>query len=279
MGKLCPEGLDEDLFFQMIVAFRPALRSLEANDERVAVNLLRCIQKITPSLIRSPRGPYIILWVPTCLLHIGLVSVFNEAARLLRVVLDSLYTTPDIGVKSVVEVFAQARASQQIEENLRNIDAKVGLMFSNANFSFSMAHALFRGIRVPETQEATEQLLRTFLRLSDRSQSRERPRPISEHSLGFFLALLPTCHTKNALVELIRASGGSSSWAFEAEGDAGRPRLSFQALGVSDENTAILVFTFLIGIVETAEAEWEQEMLFHLLAEASQAYPNVATLA
>ena len=144
MGKLCPEGLDEDLFFQMIVAFKPALHSLEANDERVAVNLLRCIQKITPSLIRSPRGPYIILWVPTCLLHIGLVSVFNEAARLLRVVLDSLYTAPDIGVKSVVEVFAQARAPQEIEEKLRNIDAKVGLMFSNVNFSFSMAHALFR---------------------------------------------------------------------------------------------------------------------------------------
>lgn len=279
MGKLCPEGIDEDLFFQLIVAFGPALHSLEANDERVAVNLLRCIQKIAPSLIRSPRGPYVILWVPTCLLHVGLVSVFNEAARLLRVMLDSLYAAPDVGVRSVVEVFAQARAPQQIEEKLRNIDLKIGLTFSSTNFSFSMGHTLFRGMRVLETEEATEQLLRTFLRLSDKPPPRERPRPVSEHSLGFFLALLPTCRTKAALVDLVRASGGSSSWAFEAEGDPERPRLQFRALGVLDEDTAILVVTFLIGILETAEAEWEQEMLFHLLAEASQAYPNVTTLA
>jgi hypothetical protein len=279
MGKLCPEGIDEDIFFQMIVVFQSALHCLEGNDERIAVNLLRCIQKITPSLIRAPRGPYVILWVATCLIHVGVVSVFEESVRLLRVMLESLYATPDVGVKSVVEVFAQARAPHQIEEKLRNIDAKVGLTFNSANFSFFMSNVLFCGMRLRGTEEATKQLLRTFLRLSDKPSSRERPRPVSDQSLGFFLALLPTCRTKAALSDLVRASGGSSSWAFEAEGDSDRPRLPFQALGVSDENTAILVVTFLIGILDTAQAEWEREMLFYLLAEASQAYPSVIALA
>jgi len=204
--------------------------------------------------------------------HVGLVSVFNEAARLLRVMLNSLYAAPDVGVRSVVEVFAQARAPQQIEEKLRNIDLKIGLTFSSTNFSFSMA------CRFWKLKRPLSNCCECFC---DSLTSCHPANGLGQYpsTLGFFLALLPACRTKAALVDLVRASGGSSAWAFEAEGDPERPRLRFRALGMLDEDTAILVVTFLIGILETVEAEWEQEMLFHLLAEASQAYPNVTTLA
>lgn len=280
LGALDPEAIDDDFFFQIIVAFRGALSRLQESDDRVAVNLLHCVHKLTPALVRGTRSAPLILWSAACFLHTGMVSLFGESAHLLRVMLDSMYEIRNFDQYSLVDVFAEAR--QPVEEEVRQIDAAVGLSFSESNFSFSFATSIFRGIRYPETYDAAKQLLTTLLLLSARkSIHQDRQQPISPHAIGFFLALLPTVRTTEELDHLIRAAGGGSSWAWSAGGNPLRPRVPFAALGIQDENRALLVVTFLIGILETAPTteEAEQEMMFDLLADASRTYPDIAALA
>lgn len=283
MGMICPEGVDEDLFYQLIVAFGPAIGRIEAGDDRVAVNLLRCIQKMTPGLVRTAQGAPYILWIAVSLIHAGKVSVFSEAAILLSTLLDALTSIPEYHGRPLVEIFAHGRDTDAIDDKVKQIDDAVGLSFDAPNFSISMANALFRGMRRSETVSATQQLLHLLVRLSasaDRRSNRNgHSGALSINVLGFFLALLPTCATETALRDLLQAAGGNTSWASAAEGDPAHPRLDFDALGVKEEDTAVLVVTFLIGVLETAEAEQEQELLYHLLAQASQAFPNAIALA
>lgn len=287
LGTICPNGVDEDLYYQLIVSFVPALERIEAGDDRVAVNLLRCIQKMTSGLVQTAKGARYVLWIAVSLIHAGKVSVFSEAALLLHAMLGALCATAELRERPLDEVFAMARDTEAIEEKVKQIDAAVGLTFDGTNFSISLANALFRGMRQSETISATKQLLELLLLLSTRAASsrashrarRNGKAVMSNDALGFFLALLPTCTTDTALKELLHGAGASTSWVSTAEGDSNRPRLAFDALGITDENTAVLVVTFLIGILETAERELEQEMLFDLLAQAGEVYPDVIALA
>lgn len=293
LGIICPNGVDEDLFYQLIVSFSPALERIEEGNDRLAVSLLRCIQNMTSGLVRTARGAPYTLWIAVPLIHAGKMSVFSQAARLLHAMLEALHSLPEYSRRSLVEIFAHAREPEPIEEKVKQIDNAVGLSFDKSNFSLSMANTLFRGMRRPETLAATEQLLRLLLRLSTGSSptphngssggsgSGDRARrssAIPNSAIGFFLALLPTCKTVKALGDLVHAAGGRSSSASAVDGDQERPRLAFEALGLTDENMALLVVTFLIGILETAELEKEQEMLFHLLAQASRAWPDVIAI-
>lgn len=283
MGLICPEGVDEDLFYQLIVAFGPAIQRIEAGDDRVAVNLLRCIQKMTPGLVRTARGAPYIIWIAVSLIHAGKVSVFSEAALLLSTLLGALTSLPEYHGLPLVEIFAHGRDTDAIDDKVKQIDDAVGLSFDAPNFSISIANALFRGMRRSETVAATQQLLALLVRLSAsadrRSQWNGNNGVLSENVLGFFLALLPTCTTETALRSLLQAAGANPSWASAAEGDPAHPRLQFEALGITDEESAIIVVTFLIGILETAKGEQEQEMLYHLLAQASQSFPDAIALA
>ncbi|KAG8870177.1 Ras GTPase activating protein ira2 [Serendipita sp. 405] len=283
MGILANSDVDDDLVYQILVAFRNSLDPTPEMDIATPVGILRCLAKIITGTPRNGRYLTQIVWLGIALMEYGDVTMFAEAAQVLKVSLETLERQGALDDSSLTASFMEFRAP--LEDVSAQIDDYIGLSFEN-NFSFSLSAIIIRGLRHPQThvQEASSALLRTLLRLSVRNAPGAGDVPPSERTvpldaLGYFLALIPTVPTPSAVHTLMRDAGIGSNFIGNPEkyeDESGPARIPLQGLGIKDNGTALLVATVLGTMLNSATANPERETLFALLAEMSLAHPIVA---
>lgn len=284
MGVLATSDADDDLQYQILVAFKTGLASLQESDSGGLVSMLRCMCRVVPGTPRNPRYLPQVVWLAVALLQLGDQALFAEAAKLLEASLETLDKQDYFRDISLIEALYDARAP--LDDVSREIDAFLNLSF-DTNFSFTLASIIFRGMRHPPTYNASASLLRTLLRLTTRPDQPivdtvQHTKPVPFHALGYFIALLPTATSAPTYRALLLESGAGSGWWPETGGSREEedsvPKVTFQLLGATDSATGILVATFLGQMLNSAVAEPEREMLFSLIAEISTTYPHIISV-
>ncbi|PVG03445.1 hypothetical protein CPB86DRAFT_723065 [Serendipita vermifera] len=284
MGVLATSDVDDDLLYQILVAFKNALATSLESDPATCVGILRCITKVVPGTPRNGRYLTQIVWLAVALMQYGDVGIFAEAANLLRAALETLDEQGAFADIPLSNFFFEARAT--LDEVTLQIDEFVGLSFET-NFSFALSSIIFRGLRHPQTrvQESCSSLFHTLLRLASRNIGSvtgvpRSDRTITGDALGFFLALIPTVPTTASFQDLLREAGAGTIWldtsarSTDSE-DTGAARVPVASLGLHDEEVVFLAVTFLGSMLNSATANPEREMLFSLLADMSDSYPRV----
>lgn len=283
MGVLATSDVDDDLLYQILVAFKNALASSVDTDTSTAVGILRCITKVVPATPRNGRYLSQIVWLAIALMEYGHVAFFAEAAALLEASVATLDEQGAFGDQTLSTYLLESRGP--LDDAAIQIDEFVGLSFENS-FSFTLASIVFRGLRHSQlqVQQTTTSLLGTLLRLATRTAPPplsipRAERTISPEVLGYFLALIPTTPTVSSFQLILREAGAGSAWldnssrSTDSE-DSGAARIPLQALGIQDSNAALLVATFLGTMLNSATANPEREMLFSLLADMATVYPE-----
>jgi hypothetical protein len=284
LGTLASSDVDDDLLYQMLVAFKVALSGTNENDTTVVISMLRCIQKTVPGLPPNSRYLSQVFWLAVALIQSGYAALFTEAARLLQATIETLDSQKAFQDKNFATVLLEARAP--LDERSAQLDRVLALSF-HTSLSFSLASIMFKGIRNPQTKDAAASALFTLLRTSvPRNDGPPNPKQVvSSASLGFFVALLSVCVTPDACRNLLQSAGiGEDWWPILPKQDARERPLflpSLRMLGVNDDKTALLVVSFAISMINSSPAHGagpEREMLFHLLAEATVQYPKTIAI-
>ncbi|KDQ15349.1 hypothetical protein BOTBODRAFT_54648 [Botryobasidium botryosum FD-172 SS1] len=280
LGSLATADVDDDLFYQMLVAFKTALSLSNENDTVAVVSMLRCICRVVSGLPQNSRYLPQIPWVAIALIQSSSAALFSESARLLQVSLETLHAQRYFHGRSLAEGLMEAR--QNMEEVADQLDHFLGIQFTH-DFSFSLASVLFKGVRHAPTKEAVSAALHSLLRISADTATQGPEalspfKPIPHEALGFFLALLPLTPTATKYKILLNEAGAGAGWtrgmADVADEEESAPRIRFDVMAVPDTQASLLVTTFIISMLTSADSEFEREILYDLLASASLAFPE-----
>lgn len=285
MGVLATSDVDDDLLYQILVAFKNSLAAaISESDLRTPVGMLRCITKVVPGTPKNGRYLAQLLWLAIGVMQCGDVALFTEAAELLQTSLETLESQGAFADMSLPTFFFDARGP--LEEVTIQIDDYMGLSFES-NFSFSLASIIFKGLRhaSQKVQNASASALRTLLRITTRTCPQVESMPRSERaipaeSLGYFLALIPMAPTVPTFQSILRDAGAGHAWldssarSTDSE-DTGSARVPLPSLGLRDSNGTLLVASFLGGMLNSATSNPEREMLFSLLADVAVMWPEV----
>ncbi len=283
LGILATSDVDDDLLYQMLVAFKTALEDYDDSDTTAVVSMLRCICKVAPSL--PPKSRYLpqLFWLAVALIQSSNVAVYIEAIQLMRATLDTMAQQGAFKERGVAPTLLDGR--QHLEEFACQIDQILGLSF-DSSFSFSLSAVIFKGVRHQNLKEYAEGALRSLLRVtvqscSDHSHTEDSAgSPICADLLGFFIALLPLSTTSGAFRKLLQEANMDVSWMSEeiipVEDDDLISRVPFALLGITDGASALYVTSFISAILTTAQGDdTETEILFTILSDIANGYPEV----
>lgn len=287
LGTLATTEVDDDFFYQMLVAFKTALQQCSGeSDTASVVSMLRCLRNVVPGLLPDSRYLAQVFWLAVALLESSYMAFFNEAALLLRETLEALYKQKLLR-RGVPATLLDHRTP--LEEVACQLDQLLGVTF-DSSFSFSLAAIIFKGIRLPHLRSAAIEALRTLLRVSARANEEYEVSnegvgaAIVPDALGYFLALLPVSTTTTSFRELLSDANADAYWQIEdgitQPDDSRVPRVPFELLGIADSNTAILTITFIGTMLATAQGDdAETEIILSLLSELAVNYPEIVSLA
>ncbi|OBZ70421.1 Neurofibromin [Grifola frondosa] len=287
LGILATSDVDDDLLYQMLVAFKTALSQSSEDDTTSVVSMLRCITNVVPA--SPPQSRYLpqIFWLSVALLQSGNISLYVEAIQLLRVTLEYLAEHDIFKDRGVPATLLEARVP--LEDIAGQVDQLLGLSF-DSSFSFSLASIIFKGMRHPGLKDSAEAALRSLLRItvdscSEVDHADEGPdRPLCQDAIGYFLALLPSSTTKRGFRQLQEESRLDASWltreelASQDEEDHVL-RLPFGIIGYVDNNTALFVTSFVAAMLTTAQGDdAESSILYNILSVVADAYADVIAI-
>lgn len=288
LGILATSDVDDDLLYQMLVAFKTALSQSTETDTTSVVSMLRCICKIVPSLPRNSRYLSQLFWLAVALLQSSHIGLYVEAINLLRITLEVMAAQGAFKDKGVATTLLEGRAP--LEEIACQLDQLLGLSFES-NFSFSLASTIFKGIRYPKLRDSATLTLRSLLRITVQTcvdiehSDDDSGAPVCDEALGYFLALLPTSTSVKCLRKLIEDSNVHTSWLLQDFGTSGSEdepitKIPFELIGIIDRDTALFVISFVSAMLATAQVDdTETELLFNLLSDIANAYPEIVALA
>ncbi|KAF8506037.1 hypothetical protein F5888DRAFT_1937943 [Russula emetica] len=286
LGELATADVDDDFFYQMLVAFRSTL--IRTTDSTISVvSMLRCIRNVVRALQPGSRylGP--IFWLAVALLQFGHMAFYAEAAQLLRVTIQQLSDQGLVQEHGVPESLLEHRYG--FREIADQLDQSLKISFES-NFSFSIASILVKGFKLKSFKLVALDALRTMLRVSSRALSDEEgnseaatiPR-VAPDALGYFLALLSAATTREKFRELLHDANldkylaGDDSTERVDEEDV--PSVPLELLNITDTNSALLVISFIGIMLEISQGEnTETEIYFRLLSDVAMAYPEVLTI-
>lgn len=283
LSILATSDVDDDLLYQMLVALKKALSTYDEPDTTTVVSMLRCIYKVIPALPANSRYLPQLFWLAVALLESSHMAVYVEAIQLLRATLDSMYEQGGFKQKGVAATLLHNRIS--LDEIACQLDQILGLSFE-ANFSFTMAAIIFKGVRHQQLREHAEAALRTLLKVTVQScvdhlhEDDLIDSPICPEVLGFFIALLPQSTTSVTFRQLLDEANAHPSWSSEEyipalEDDDSVSVIPFQLLGIRDSVSALYATSFITAILATAQGDdTETEMLFKVLSDVANAYPD-----
>jgi neurofibromin 1 len=285
LGELATAEVDDDFFYQMLVAFRSTL--MRTTDSTISVvSMLRCIRNVVRALQPGSRylGP--IFWLAVALLQFGHMAFYAEAAQLLRVTIQQLSDQGLVQEHGVPESLLEHRYG--FREIADQLDQSLKISFES-NFSFSIASILVKGFKLKSFKLVALDALRTMLRVSSRASDEEGnsetttiPR-VAPDALGYFLALLSAATTRKKFRELLHDANLDE---YLAEDDSAErvdeedvPSVPLELLNITDTNSALLVISFIGIMLEISQGEnTETEIYFRLLSDVAMAYPEVLTI-
>ncbi|EIN11059.1 hypothetical protein PUNSTDRAFT_51619 [Punctularia strigosozonata HHB-11173 SS5] len=283
LGTLATSDVDDDLLYQMLVAFKTALSQSTESDTSAVVRMLRCIYNVVPSLIENSRYLPHMFWLAVALLQSSHISYYMEATQLLVSTITTMEKQSAFVEDGVSTTLLSART--QIEDIAGQLDHLLGLSFTNA-FSFSLATTIFKGVRHSGLKDSADSALRTLLKATAQAaaEAKSHPSPLCPDALGYFLALLPLSTNTETYRQLLRDSQVDEFWLVEYLNNPGEkgavPRVPFELLGVQDSTTALLVTSFVGAMLESAQGDdAETEILFNVLSDVAVAFPETVSLA
>ena len=265
--------VDDDVFYQVLVAFRAALAKADESNTGPIASMLRCIYKVIPALGES-RYIGVLFWLAVALLQGSHPSYYAEASALLQATLKAMEKQGLFKNGSVQDVLLEIR--EPLEEVTSQLDDMLRLSF-DYSFSFSLAAIIFKGLRHSTLKESAEAALRTLLEVTVASQES------TDEILGYFIALLPVSTTLKDFNRLLKESGFDSAWDADGisddEDDGSAPRLNAELLNIRDSATALLVASFAGSILSTAQVDdAEAEILYGLISTLAFTYPDIVSM-
>ena len=288
LGALINLEVDDDYVYQILVALNTALSKHEDERKCPVVSIIRCLCKIVPALPKTSRYNYLLFWLAVTLLQASEYNVYTDATRLLRITLENMEKRGMFRSGPVSSILLKCRTP--LEEVTAELDKALKLSFESS-FSFSLAAILFKGIRYPILRGAAEAALRALLCVTVRSRRKKDTSngfrdSVPPDALGYFLALLPVSTTAETYRQLLDDCNIDEAWLPDAgldllgDGESVAPRISPAFLGVTDSNTALLVTSLVSTMLNTSQGDdTESEMLFSLLSETANHFPQTVTLA
>jgi len=286
LGELATADVDDDFFYQMLVAFRSTL--MRTTDSTISVvSMLRCIRKVVPALQQASRylGP--IFWLAIALLQFGHMAFYSEACQLLRVAIQRLSDQGLVQEHGVPETLLEHRYG--FREIADQLDQSLKISFES-NFSLSLAAILVKGFKLKSFKPVALNALRTMLRVSSRAVSNDEgsmqasPGPrIAPDSVGYFIALLSAATTRRKFRELLHDANLDEHLAAEDStervDEEDVPCVPLELLNITDNSSALLVISFIGVMLEISQGEnTETEIYFRLLSDVSLAYPEALTI-
>ncbi|KAF6748926.1 hypothetical protein DFP72DRAFT_914993 [Ephemerocybe angulata] len=289
LAALATSDVEEDFLYQILTALHKALDLFTDKSTLTVLSMLRCVSKMLPHLVEYKRYIPSLFWLGVALLQTGHMAFFEEASVLIRVTLEIMEKAGFFRHDDMSNVLLDAR--RELEEITLQLDDMLGISFAT-NFSLSLAHVIFKGVRTNILANSAEELLRTLLMVTVRSQHRGSPgqsnglhTTLHPEALGYFLALVPRSFNADSYRRLLKESMIDEAWYSEAglpnldEDDASAPRLTPAFLGINDSRTALFVATFLgITLGGSQGDDAETEMMYGLLAELAIAFPDVISI-
>lgn len=285
LGTLAVSDVDDDLFYQMIVALKKVLSETRQSDTDLCMilSMLRCFTKLVPSLTVGSRFFPQLFWLGVALLETGIMGLFVEAAELLKITLENMMSQGMFDERGVSTTLLQERAP--MEEISVQLDHMLSLSF-DSSFSFSLAAILFKGLRHQSSKEAADKALRSLLRITALCKGGEGEMPPNDtvyyDSLGYFLALVPLSTTPDNFKKLLEDANTSPEPFREIITAEGRdlPQMPLTLLGIGDPTTALLSTAFISSVLTTAQIDdVETEVLYRLLSDIGNRYPEIIALA
>jgi hypothetical protein len=285
LGALATSDVDDDFFYQILVALKTALSQFSDTDTMSVVSMVRCIRNVVPALLPNSRYLPQIFWLAVALLQSSHLALYPEAVNLLRVTTETLGSQNLLGKKGMSRALLNNRSS--IEDIASQLDQLLCLSFEE-HFSLALSAIIFKGIRLNFLQSTAVEALRALLRVSSQTApeahiKNEGPgAAISPEALGYFLALLPVSTNAASYRQLLMDSNADADWlienGFEATEEQRVPRVPLGLLGIADDNVALFVISFLRTLIMTHGDDAETELLFCLLSDVATAYPEVLAL-
>ncbi|CAG8450213.1 2329_t:CDS:10 [Ambispora leptoticha] len=272
LGCLAREEVDDDLLYQILVALRGALELFSDNDVSLIVSIIMCLTNIVENLDSSCRYIRQLFWLAMSLVQIGNILVFPSAIRLLQVVLRALDVNGFFEHKDITKVLLEARAP--LAEVAVTMDYEAGINYEH--FSFAVAAALLKGLKHPATKTDTQAVLNLFLEISSKGIGIEQ-NIVDSSMLGYLAALLPISAKNAEMKELLWVCGIYDMDVDNAE-LANTYYKIFPRLDIPDNQTALLLISLMVAMLQNAEHEPERLFLYGFLAEAAIAIPEVFAL-
>lgn len=285
LGTLAVSDVDDDLFYQMIVALRKVLSETKQSDPDVCMilSMLRCFAKLVPSLTVGSRFFPQLFWLGVALLQTGIMGLFTEAAGLLRVALENMMLQGMFDERGVSSTLLQERVP--MEDVSVQLDHMLSLSF-DSSFSFSLAAILFKGMQHQNLREAAGGALRSLLRITSRCKGGEGEMPSNDviyyDALGYFLALIPLSTTPQTFKKLLEDANTNLDPTKEPKstGRIDLPQIPLTLLGIGDPTAALLSTAFISSVLTTAQIDNDEtEILYRILSDIGDKYPEVIALA
>ncbi|KAF4620069.1 hypothetical protein D9613_004830 [Agrocybe pediades] len=285
LANLFPADVDDDYLYQIMVAFKMALEMATEGNTATTVSMLRCMWKMVPRRTMS-RYAGLLFWLAVALLQASQIAHYVDATSLLCVTLENLDQHGHFEDQSVNDGLLIFRGP--LEEWAGQLDDMLRISFER-NFSFSLAAVIFKGMRHSGLKSSAENTLRTLLRVASAAERRLNTtsngarKTLSPEVLGYFLALLPVSTTPESYRRLLEESDlepGVDDFSSELD-TLGRsvPRLDLETLGINDQDTALLVASFVGTIAHSAQGDdAESQILFDLLASIALSFPHIISI-
>ena len=287
LGVLATSDVDDDLLYQMLVAFKTALSQADETDTTSVVSMLRCITNVVPATNGNSRYLAQLFWLAVALLQSSHMSLYVEAIRLLRVTVENMAEHGLFRERGVTATLLEGRVP--LNDIACQLDHLLGLSFESS-FSFSLAATIFKGVRHSALKEAAEGTLRSLLSITARScvdveHADEGPgTPICLDVLGYVLALIPLSTRVSKYRQLLEEADVDAAWLSEETVTSGEDddpvfRLPLGLIGYGDSNTALLVTSFVTAMLATAQGDdTESAILYNILSDVANAWPEVIAM-
>jgi hypothetical protein len=285
LGTLAVTDVDDDLFYQMIVALRKVLSETKQSDPDLCMilSMLKCFTKLVPNLTVGSRFFSQLFWLGVALLQTGIMGLFIESAELLKVALENMMSQRMFDERGMSLTLLQDRVP--MEEVSVQLDHMLSLSF-DSSFSFSLAAILFKGMQHQNLKEAASGALRSLLRITSRCKGGEGGMPpndsIHRDSLGYFLALIPLSTTPQTYKQLLEDANTNLDPSKDPKPAEGMhlPQIPLTLLGIGDPTTALLSTAFISSVLTTAQIDNDEtEILYRILSDIGNKYPEVIALA
>jgi hypothetical protein len=251
----------------MLTALRASiLLAPAANDESLAVSIIRCIIRTSPER-NSPSS----FFLAVAMLQIGNPRIYAASIELLGLVIDGLADGgwfEDQGMGEALLSFRDSAAGSTLPCQL--IDECFGVDFQ-VSFTFSLAVILAKGVKFPPTATATISVLLNVLRITSRSSSRT----LSRDALPFFLVLIPTMAHTGRLAELL-ATAGMDDLVDAGLSDLQTYSAIVPRLGVNDHESVTLAPALLVTFASVVDSENESLAIFTILGKLASDHPAAA---